>query len=100
MRRETPSQLVRDTEMWTLTGLAIVIFSGILIFTSDPNLYLHNKSFRFKITALFLAILFNYTIHRKVALADGKGAASKVVGALSLALWLSVVAGGLFIAFV
>ena len=100
MRRETPSQLVRDTEMWTLTGLAIVILSGILIWTSDPRMYLYNRSFRFKMGALLGAILFNYTIHRKVALADAKGFTPKLVGALSLALWVSVVAGGLFIAFV
>jgi hypothetical protein len=49
---------------------------------------------------LVLAIIYNYTIHRKVAMSDDTGGKAKVVGWLSLAIWLSVVAGGIFIAFV
>jgi hypothetical protein len=100
MQHQTSSQLVKDTAPWTLWGLVVMLISGPLIFFSDPNMYLHNQSFRFKITALLLAILFNYTIHRKAALADASGAWGKLVGGVSMALWLSVVAGGLFIAFV
>ncbi len=98
--RASSSTLVRNTAPWTLWGLVGVVTTGFLIFFSDPNMYLHNQSFRFKITALVLAILFNYTIHRKAALADASGTWGKLVGCVSLALWLSVVAGGLFIAFV
>jgi hypothetical protein len=50
--------------------------------------------------ALVLAILYNYTIHRKVAQSNPSPAVGAVVGGLSLALWVSVVFGGLFIAFV
>jgi hypothetical protein len=50
--------------------------------------------------ALLVAILYNYTVHRKVVMADASPGVNKLVGALSLALWVSVVAGGLFIAFV
>ncbi len=100
MLHQTSSQLVKDTAPWTLWGLVVMLISGPLIFFSDPAMYLHNQSFRFKITALLLAILFNYTIHRKAALSDASGVWGKLVGGVSMALWLSVVAGGLFIAFV
>jgi len=63
-------------------------------------MYMANYSFRFKIVALLVAILYNYTLHRRVALAGASPGLSKVTGAISLALWVSVVAGGLFIAFV
>jgi hypothetical protein len=96
----TSSKLLKNTAPWTLWGLVGVITTGFLIFFSDPAMYLHNQSFRFKITALLLAILFNYTIHRKAALEDASGGWGRLVGVVSLALWLSVVAGGLFIAFV
>jgi hypothetical protein len=96
----TPSQLAKATAPWTLLGLAVVLLSGPILFLSDPRMYLHNPSFRFKIYALVIAIVFNYTIHRKVALTDSSSAAIRVVvGAISLALWVSVVFGGLFIAF-
>lgn len=68
MRHQTPGQLVKDTSLWTLAGFIIVIFSGLLIFSSDPIRYLYNLAFRFKITALAVGIIYNYTIHRREAL--------------------------------
>jgi hypothetical protein len=100
MRRQTPAQLVRETDLWTLLGLAVVLFSGPILFLSDTSMYLHNGSFRFKMICLLLAIVFNYTIHRKVSLGEFPPLVCGVTGAISLVLWLSVVAGGLFIAFV
>jgi hypothetical protein len=70
LKRQTAGQLVRDTGLWTLAGLMIVILSGLLIFSSDPLRYTYNSGFQFKITALLLAIIFNYTIHRRVALSN------------------------------
>jgi hypothetical protein len=96
----TPSQVAKATAPWTLLGLAVVLLSGPVLFLSDPRMYLYNPSFRFKIGALVLALIFNYTIHRKVALSETSGAGARaIVGVVSLALWVSVVFGGLFIAF-
>lgn len=100
LRSQKTAQLLRETAPWTLAGLVIMLISGPMIFSSDPFMYLHNQSFRFKMGALLLAIIFNYTIHRKVAQSDGSPGVAKLVGLVSLALWISVVAGGLFIAFV
>jgi|SRR5215469_6416261 len=97
---QKPAQLLKETAPWTLFGLVIMLLTGPLIFSSDPRMYLANYSFRFKMVALLVAIIYNYTVHRKVALSDPSPGVSKFVGALSLALWVSVVAGGLFIAFV
>lgn len=100
-KRGSAAQLLKETAPWTLVGLIIMLISGPLIFSSDPNMYLANQSFRFKLGALLIAIIYNYTVHRKVASSGAPpGGLSKVVGVLSLALWVSVVAGGLFIAFV
>jgi hypothetical protein len=100
LKRETVSQVAKATAPWTLLGLAVVLISGPILFLSDARMYLHNPSFRFKIGALVIAIIFNYTIHRKVALSDSSTAAVRVVvGVVSLVLWICVVFGGLFIAF-
>ena len=100
LKKESAADLLKGTAPWTLGGLALVLISGPLIFSSDPNMYLRNQSFRFKITCLVLAILYNYTIHRKVALSQTTGGLAVLVGLISLALWISVVFGGIFIAFV
>jgi hypothetical protein len=100
LKRETTPQVAQATAPWTLLGLAVVLLSGPVLFLSDPRMYLYNPAFRFKIGALLIAIIFNYTIHRKVALSDSSSAPVRVlVGIVSLALWISVVFGGLFIAF-
>lgn len=100
MKKQTAAELVADTAPWTLLGLVLVLISGPLIFSSDPNLYMGNQSFRFKITMLLLAILFNWTLHRKVATSSNPGGMGTLVGGVSMLMWTSVIFGGIFIAFV
>ena len=101
IQHSKPSEVLHDTAPWTLLGLAVVLLSGPLLFLSDARMYLHNPSFVFKMYALAAAILFNYTIHRKVAQSDSASPGVRaVVAVVSLLLWISVVFGGLFIAFV
>lgn len=95
-----PSQLLKRTGMWTLAGLVIVIFSGLLIFSSDPIRYIYNAGFQWKMTALVLAIIYNYTVHRKVALSETSPGTQKFVGWLSFLLWICVPFGGIWISFV
>jgi hypothetical protein len=99
MRNQTPAQLLADTAPWTLAGLGVMLISGPLIFLSDTGMYSRNPSFQFKLACLLVAIVFHYTIHRKVAMSNAVPLLGKLVGAVSLLLWLGVVAGGLFIAF-
>jgi hypothetical protein len=99
MLRQKPSQLLKDTMLWTLLGLIVVITTGLIIFSSDPLRYFYNDSFRFKIIMLVVAIIYNYTIRRKVALADASGAGAKVVALASVAMWVSITFAGLFYAF-
>jgi hypothetical protein len=99
-RKSTP-QLLRYTAPWTLTALVVVLITGAVLFLTMPLDYFRNPSFRFKIVCLFLAIAFNYTIHDKVARSkDISMWASVLVVAISLVLWVCVIWGGLFIAFV
>lgn len=99
MRHQTAAQLLRDTSLWTLSGLIIVITSGLVIFSSDPVRYAANWDFQYKVGALVVAIVYNYTIHRKVASGNPSGFTAGLVGGISLLLWLSIVFAGLFYAF-
>jgi hypothetical protein len=100
MRRQTSAELVKDTAPWSLLGLVMVLITGPLIFLSDPAMYVYNKGFRFKITMLVIAMLWNWTIHRKAANMKEPGDFGKFVGMLSIVLWTSVIFGGIFIAFI
>lgn len=101
LRREKPAQLLSYTEPWTLIALVIVLFSGAALFISQSDIYLANRVFPWKMAILVVAILFNFTIHRKVALSASESTPlTKLVAALSLILWVGIVFGGIFIAFV
>jgi len=99
LRRQTASQLVKETSVWTLVGLVVVIISGMVIFTTDPLRYFYNDAFRYKCVALTVAVFYNYTIHRRVALSNPSLPAGIVVGGISLLLWISIVFAGLFYSF-
>jgi hypothetical protein len=101
LRKESPARLVRYTEPWTLIALVFVLFSGAALFISQTFVYIPNWVFQAKMVLLVLAIIFNFTIHRKVASSPtASPAAGKLVAIISLLLWVSVVYGGIFIAFV
>ena len=100
-KQKAATRLRKDTALWTLTALVVVLTAGFVLFLTSPLHYLYNSAFQLKMTTLFLAIIFNYTVHRKVASSEiVSPGAGILVGAASLALWLTVVASGLFIAFV
>ncbi|HUK92380.1 MAG TPA: DUF6644 family protein [Blastocatellia bacterium] len=93
------AEVARDMAPWTLIGLALILLSGPLMFSSDPDMYYLNPSFQVKMVCFAAALLFNYTVHRKVALAGGKEVSARLVGGISLMLWATVIFGGIFIAF-
>jgi hypothetical protein len=99
LKGQSPATLLRDTELWTLAGLGLVIGSGLGIFTTDPLRYYYSPTFRLKMLLLLTGILFNYTLHRAMTRQGARPLAAKAAGALSLMLWISVVFCGLFFAF-
>jgi hypothetical protein len=98
--RQTPARLARDTFVYTLIGLTVTVFAGMALFLSDPRMYYFNRWFRFKATLLLVAIVYNYTVHHKVASSEPSPGVGILVGAISVLLWASVVVGGLFIGLV
>jgi hypothetical protein len=100
LRHETAARILRYTEPWTVIALAFVIFSGAALFLSQIDIYLINQIFPLKMYVLLAALIYNFTIHRKVAtMANPPPVLSKFVAGLSLLLWVSVVFGGIFTGF-
>jgi hypothetical protein len=98
--RKAAAGIWRSCRPWTLTGLVLIAFSGLLLFATDPDHYYLNPTFQFKIPVFLAAVIWNYTIHRKAVLSDGGAVTlSRFAGAVSLVLWVAVVFGGLFVAF-
>ncbi len=70
MRRQSPAQLAKDTWLWTLSGLVLMFFSGLLLFSSDPDMYYLNWPFLIKMVFFVSAVVFHYTVHRKTVASD------------------------------
>jgi hypothetical protein len=100
LRHETAARILRYTEPWTLIALALVVFSGAALFLSQVNVYLINPIFPYKMYVLLAALIYNFTVHRKVATMENPPPAlSRFVAIVSLLLWVSVVFGGIFTGF-
>ena len=76
---------------WTAFGAAAI--SGALLFSSNALTYAHNSYFQAKLSFLLLAGINMAIFHLFVGhAADSRGA--RIAGAVSLALWICVVACG------
>jgi hypothetical protein len=100
LRQETTARILRYTELWTIIALVFVVFSGAMLFVSQTGVYLVNQIFPIKMYVLLAALIYNFTIHRKVATMEKPPPAlSKTVAIISLLLWVAVVFGGIFTGF-
>jgi Family of unknown function (DUF6644) len=100
LRGETTARILRYTELWTMIALVFVVFSGLALFSSMPGVYLVNLVFPIKMYIVLAAVVYNFTLHRKVATMESPPPfVSKVVAIISLLLWVSIVFGGLFTGF-
>jgi hypothetical protein len=99
LRRQNPADLIKETGLWVVISLSTSIFAGLLLYSTDPDKYYLSWFFIVKMICLILAIVFNYTLHRKVILPGSSRSKGILVACVSLALWVSVIAGGMLVSF-
>ncbi len=100
VRGRTAGELAADLNLWTNIGIALMLTTGPLMFSTDAVTYHYNPSFQFKMICLMAALVFHFTLHRLVLRPRAPLVAGKLAAVFSLLLWSSVLAGGRFIAFV
>jgi hypothetical protein len=100
LRRQDPADLVKETGLWVLLSLSTSVFAGLLLYSTDPDKYYLNSIFVIKMVCLVLAIAFNYTLHRRAVLPGASKTGAKILACVSLVLWVSVITGGMLIAFI
>lgn len=86
------SRIARQLNRWTIAGLAVMLASGPLLLSSEAERCYKTPAFWIKMALLAMALIFHFTVHRRVALAEPpvEGPARKLTGLLSLVLWLGV----------
>src|SRR6516162_4627554 len=101
-RSQPVAQLARDAQRWLIGSLMVMVASGMLLFTSEAIKCYYHAAFWVKMTCLFLAIVFTFTVHRKVAMADENQVRplwNRLVALISVILWAGVGIGGRWIGF-
>ena len=102
LRRQPVAQLARDAERWLFGSLLVMVSTGILLFMCFATKYYYLTFFWVKMTALFVLLVFTFSIRRRVAMADEtrmNPVWNKLVALVSLSLWTTVAVGGRWIGF-
>ena len=102
LRDRPVSQIARDLRPWTLTGMLMMLTTGPLMLSAEPERGYGNPAFSFKMCFLLMALVNHFTIHRRATMsqrASGATLGGKLAACLSLVLWTGVILGGRAIAF-
>ena len=93
------SEVERSARPWLLTALATLVITGVLIGISEALKLYDKPAFWVKMTALLTALVFTFAIKLPQARRNVSGIRAKALGAMSLALWLTVALAGRWIGF-
>jgi uncharacterized membrane protein YhdT len=100
--KQPVAQLSAAVEPWLLGSLALMIASGTLLFLSEATKAYYSFPFWVKMTSLLLALLFTFTVRRRVTrsgLTAAQPQLGRVIALISLSLWFGVAWGGRWIGF-
>src|SRR5687767_15305518 len=85
--------IARGAEPWLLLGFVLLVLTGVPQLISNALREYYSIFFWFKMVVMVVALVFTFTIRRRVTLAPAGqvGAVTrKLVGAVSIVLWASV----------
>ena len=102
LRHQRVAHVALDTERWLLISLSVIVPTGVVLFMTEAIKCYFYLAFWVKMSAFFLALLFTFTVHRNVAMADHGQVSprvTKVVAWVSLSLWSVVGIAGRLIGF-
>lgn len=107
LRRQPVTDLARRLLPWAWTAFAVQVITGAMLFSSEAVHMQRNPAFRLKMLLIFLAgvhaLVWHFAVYRKVPAWDNTTATplgAKIAGAVSILLWIGIVAAGRFIGFV
>jgi hypothetical protein len=106
LRRAPFTEVQRRFFPWQMTGFALMVGSGVVLFFTEPLRFYGNVFFRVKLLLLVVAGLnamaFHFTIFRRVAEWDVNPVTplrARLAGGVSIVLWAAVVVCGRMIAY-
>ena len=104
--KRIPIRALHRLVPWGLAGFAVTLVSGLTFLMTEPDQYIYNPAFQFKVLFIVAAGLnalgFYMTSYRRATAPDASldaPRAAKIVAAISLSLWMSVIVAGRLLTF-
>jgi hypothetical protein len=96
IRRHPVARIAAELAPWTVGGLLVMLISGPLILTSESMKCYNASFFWIKMPVLLAAVVFHFTVHRRVARSEPPAGPSRarLVACVSLGLWIGVALSG------
>src|SRR5215471_13879646 len=63
-------QVAQDLAPWAGWSLVVILITGIMLFLSEAMKCYASTPFQVKMTFLFAALIFHFTVHRRVSRSD------------------------------
>jgi hypothetical protein len=102
LKDQRVADVARDAYPWMVGSLIVMLVTGVGLFLSEATKCYYSTPFWVKMTSLLLAMVFAFTVRRRVTFADEgrvRPVWNRLVALVSLMLWFGVGAGGRWIGF-
>lgn len=101
LKNRPVTEIAAEARPWMIRGIIVMLLTGIPLFMSEAVKCYYSPAFWVKMYALAAALLYTFTIRTRVTQSEAvhNTARQVLVGALSIALWFTVAAGGRWIGF-
>ena len=101
LKRYSVPALARDARPFMIGAIATLIATGVPLFLAEAVKCYYSQAFWVKMTTLAIALIYTFTIRTHVTRTASvqNTARHMIVGALSIALWVTVAAAGRWIGF-
>lgn len=105
MARRIPIAALHRLVPWGLLGYGVNVISGAMFLMTEPDQYIYNSAFHFKLLFMalagFNALAFYLTAYRQTTSGAVEEAprSAKIIAATSLCLWMAVIVCGRLLTF-
>jgi len=102
LTKRSVKDLAREARPFLLGALTTMVATGIPLFLSEPTKCYYSPAFWVKMYTLAIALVFTFTVRARFTRLEpvrNTARLQMLVGALSIALWVTVAASGRWIGF-
>lgn len=99
LRTQGIAELADQVRPWLVAAVAVMLSTGVLLFLSEAVKCFYNTAFGVKMLTLPVALAYTFAVRARLLQGLQTGLRSRVLGAVSLALWFVVAAAGRWIGF-